>query len=141
VYTATATAAAMVGIWAMGPDPLTIGKGFEPNDDNEEVLQRLERIGSTIMNRAGGSGMMVQDPIVSILRNQDKKRAAAQILGQAYVTAYALMSANRAGIDKIADVLVDRKELHGDEVGQLLDSVDLERPELDLMDPNTWPKV
>ena len=61
--------------------------------------------------------------------------------GQAYVTAYALMDTNREGIEQIADVLVDRKEIHGDEVGELLDSVGLTRPELDLTDPDTWPKV
>ena len=93
------------------------------------------------MNRAGGSSMLSDDPVGAILRNQDKKRAAAQILGQAYVTAYALMDTNREGIEQIADVLVDRKELHGDEVGELLDSVALTRPALDLTNPDTWPKV
>ena len=57
------------------------------------------------------------------------------------MTAYALMAHNRDGIERIADTLVERKELHGDEVGELLDSVRLERPELDLMDPETWPTV
>ena len=60
-----------------------------------------------------------------MLRNLDKKRAAAQILGQAYVTAFALMDANRDGLERIADTLIERKELHGDEVGELLDSVGL----------------
>ena len=141
VGSATATAAAMVGMWAMGPDPIHMAGSLEPGEEVEAVLRRLERIGSTIMNRAGGSSMMVDDPVGAILRNQDKKRAAAQILGQAYVTAYALMDANKEGLEKIADTLVDRKEMHGDEVGELLDSVDLKRPELDLMDPETWPSV
>lgn len=51
------------------------------------------------------------------------------------------MDANRAGLEKIADALVERKEICGDEVGELLDSVALTRPELDLMDPATWPQV
>ena len=85
--------------------------------------------------------MLSDDPVGSILRSPDKKRAAAQILGQAYVTAYALMAANRDGLERIADALIDRKELHGDEVGELLDSVALHRPDLDLMDPETWPTV
>ncbi len=132
VQSATATAAAMVGMWAMGPDPVTIGLGPGPRrgpnaEDSAEdlVRRRLERIGSTIMNRAGGAGMFDQDPVGAILRNGDKKRAAAQILGQAYVTAYALMASNRHALDAIADALVERKELHGDEVGDLLDSVEL----------------
>src|SRR5205085_3377454 len=96
VGSATATAAAMVGYWAMGPDPVHIEGSISTDEDVEAVLKRLERIGSTIMNRAGGSGMLVEDPVSSVLRNADKKRAAAQILGQAYVTAFALMAANRA---------------------------------------------
>ena len=105
------------------------------------MLKRLERIGSTIMNRAGGGAMFDADPVAAVLRNQDKRRAAAQILGQAYVTAYALMAANRDGLERIADALVERKELHGDEVGELLDSVQLRKPDLDLMNPATWPAV
>ncbi|MFZ0089209.1 MAG: AAA family ATPase [Solirubrobacteraceae bacterium] len=141
VQSATATAAAMVGMWAMGPDPVHIAGSLEFDEDVEAVLTRLERIGSTIMNRASGGGIMGEDPIGSILRNPDKKRAAAQILGQAYVTAYALMDSNRDGLEKIATTLVERKELHGDEVGELLDSVELSRPDLDLMNPATWPRV
>jgi ATP-dependent Zn protease len=141
VGSATATAAAMVGIWAMGADPVHISGSLETEGDDDVAAKRLERIGSAIMNRAGGSSMLSDDPVGAILRSQDKKRAAAQILGQAYVTAYALMYANREGIERIADVLVEHKELHGDEVGALLDSVTLTRPELDLRNPDTWPQV
>jgi ATP-dependent Zn protease len=141
VGSATATAAAMVGMWAMGPDPVHLAPNLSDDEHLENVSRRLERIGSAIMNRAGGSSMLADDPVGAILRNQDKKRAAAQILGQAYVTAFALMSHNRDALERIADVLVERKELHGDEVGELLDSVALDRPELDLMNPETWPSV
>ena len=68
-------------------------------------------------------------------------RPSAQILGQAYVTAYALMYDNRDAIERIADTLVERKEMYGDDVVDLLNSVGLQRPELDLMDDATWPKV
>jgi ATP-dependent Zn protease len=141
VASATATAAAMVGVWAMGADPVHLAGSMEIDEDVEAVLTRLERIGSAIMNRAGGGGMLVEDPVGAILRNPDKRRAAAQILGQAYVTAYALMAENRRGLGRIADELVERKELHGDEVGELLARVGLRKPDVDLMDPSTWPKV
>jgi ATP-dependent Zn protease len=141
VQSATATAAAMVGMWAMGPDPVHIAGSLELDDDREAVFKRLERIGSTIMNRAGSPGLFGDNPVGAVLGSPDKKRAAAQILGQAYITAYALMDANREGLQKIADALVERKEIYGDEVGELLDSVALRRPELDLMDPATWPQV
>jgi hypothetical protein len=141
VQSATATAAAMVGMWAMGPDPVHIAGSLELDDDREAVLKRLERIGSTIMNRAGSPGRFGDNPVGAVLGSPDKKCAAAQILGQAYITAYALMDANREGLEKIADALVERKEIYGDEVGELLDSVSPQRPALDVMDPATWPSV
>ena len=103
VASATATAAAMVGIWAMGPDPVHISGSLELDEDVEAVLKRLERIGAAIMNRAGSPGMFGDNPVGAVLANPDKKRAAAQILGQAYVTAYALMDANRGALEAIAD--------------------------------------
>ena len=141
VFTATATAASMVGIWAMGPDPVTIDK-LDVAENSEDMLKRLERIGNTIMNRAsGGGGMFNENPLGAVLGDRDKRRAAAQILGQAYVSAYALMATNREQLESIAETLIDRKEMHGDEVVDLLNSVGLKRPEIDLMDDSTWPTV
>jgi len=141
VASATATAAAMVGMWAMGPDPVHIDGSLDVPEDAELVLKRLERVGSAIMNRANTAMPFMQDPIGAVLGDREKRRAAAQILGQAYVTAYSLMATNRAPLERIADTLVERKEMHGDEVVDLLNSVDLKRPEIDLMNDSTWPKV
>jgi ATP-dependent Zn protease len=141
VAAATATAAAMVGVWAMGPDPVHIEGSIDVPEDMEHVLKRLERIGMAIMNRAGGTSMLVEDPVGSVLSSQDKRRAAARILGQAYVTAYSLMACNREQVERIADTLVERKEMHGDEVVELLSRVGLRKPELDLTDDTTWPQV
>jgi ATP-dependent Zn protease len=79
--------------------------------------------------------------VSAILGDREKRRAAAQLLGQAYVTAYGLVDNNREQVERIADTLVERKEMHGDEVVDLLNAVGLKRPELDLMDDRTWPKV
>ena len=57
------------------------------------------------------------------------------------MTAYALIAANRDRVERIADTLIERKEMHGDEVVDLLNSVRLQRPQIDLMDDKTWPKV
>jgi ATP-dependent Zn protease len=141
VQSATATAAAMVGIWAMGADPVHLDSNLDVREDVEQVLKRLERIGNTIMNRASGGGPFAQDPIAAVLGDRDKRAAAAQLLGQAYVMAYSLIATNRDGVERIADDLIEAKELHGDEVVDLLNRVDLKRPEIDLMDDTTWPKV
>ncbi|HEY2440474.1 MAG TPA: AAA family ATPase [Solirubrobacteraceae bacterium] len=141
LQSATATAAAMVGMWGMGPDAVAIDIVAELPDDDPGVEARLERIGNRIMNRASGGSSMMGDPIAAVLGDREKHRAAAQLLGQAYVTAYTLIATNRDKIEQIADILVDRKELHGDEVVDLLDSVHLTRPVLDLTDQATWPRV
>ena len=141
VLTATATAASMVGVWGMGPEPVTIDR-LDSEETEDEVMKRLERIGKTIMNRAAsGQGMWGDNPLASVLGDRDKRQAAAQILGQAYVSAFALMASNRPQIERIAETLIERKEMHGDEVVEMLSGVGLTRPELDLMDSRTWPKV
>jgi ATP-dependent Zn protease len=141
LQSATATAAAMVGMWGMGPDAVAIDIGGDLPEDEPGVERRLQRIGSRIMNRASGGSPMMGDPIAAVLGDPEKRRAAAQLLGQAYVTAYTLIATNREKVEQIAEILVDRKELHGDEVVDLLDSVRLTRPQLDLTDPATWPHV
>ena len=65
----------------------------------------------------------------------------AQLLGQAYLTAHVLILHNRDKVERVADVLIERRELHGDEVVAVLDQVGLRKPDIDLMDDATWPKL
>ena len=76
-----------------------------------------------------------------MLGDPAKRTVAAQILGQAYVTAHNLAIVNRAGIEAIADALEDKREIMGDELLQLLDSADVKIPELDLADDAIWPPL
>ena len=66
---------------------------------------------------------------------------AAQILGQAYVSAYNLILRNKDAVEKIADTLVVRREVFGDDLIRILDGVGLEKPELDLDKEETWPRM
>jgi hypothetical protein len=106
-------------------------------------MKRFERIGVQIMNRSGtgGPGDAQHNPVGSVLRDPDKKALAAQIIGQAYVSAYNLARANRPQIEAIADVLVERKELYGDELVELLANAGLRKPEIDYLDDASWPKL
>jgi ATP-dependent Zn protease len=140
VDSATRLAATMVGVWGMGPTPVNLA-AIEEDERFERVWKRLEQIGSTIMNRTSGPTPFAENPIGAVLGDPGKRRAAAQIIGQAYVMAFALMSANREPIERIADTLVERKEIYGDEVVELLNSVGLTRPQIDLMDDSTWPQA
>lgn len=148
LYSATATASAMVGMWGMGPEQLPIalrpsrrlGPGEQP-DEQALVKVRLQEIGNQIMNRASVGSAMMSDPIGSVLSSPVKRTAVAELLGQAYIMAYSLMATNREALERIADVLMERKEMHGDEVGELLDRVGLTRPDIDLHNDATWPSV
>ena len=97
VQSATAQAAWMVGASAMGPEPFEV----TPLDDETEeearqrVLKRFETIGVQIMNRTSGGGPFAENPIAGVLGDSDKRQLAAQILGQAYVSAYNLVLQTR----------------------------------------------
>ena len=93
------------------------------------------------MNRAGSPGPLGDNPIGAKNRSPDKKRAAAQVLGQAYITAYALMDANREGLEKIADALVEGKEIYGDEARRAAGLGGPSAPASTGRTPATWPTV
>jgi cell division protease FtsH len=147
VQSATARSAWMVGACAMAPERIEFADGFKPpkgkteDDAREEVAKKYERIGIQIMNRAGGGDALHHDPLSGVLGDPAKRAMAAQLLGQAYVTAHQLIEHNKAGVEKVADVLVDRRELHGDEILNLLESVKLEIPPGDPMKEESWPKL
>jgi ATP-dependent Zn protease len=57
------------------------------------------------------------------------------------MAAKGLIEANRDEVESIAETLIARRELHGDEVVELLDAHRLRRPEVDLSDEECWPKL
>jgi cell division protease FtsH len=146
VQSATARSAWMVGACAMAPERIEFVDGFRPkrgqseDEVREELAKKYERIGIQIMNRAGGNSH-APDPLSSVLGDPAKRAMAAQLLGQAYVSAHQLIEHNRAGVERVADVLVDKRELHGDEILGLLESADLKVPEADPMKEESWPKL
>ena len=145
VQSATARAAWMVGSCAMAPERVDLDGRFETEEQEEEarekIMKRFERIGSQIMQRAGSGGPYEQNPIAGVLGDPSKRALAAQLLGQAYIAAHQVVAANRAAVEHIADVLIERRELHGDEVLHLLDGAGLVLPEVDPLDESVWPKL
>ena len=69
------------------------------------MLDRFEKIGLQIMSRSGGGGPFEADPIAGVLSDPAKRTVAAQVLGQAYVTAHNLATLNRSAIERVADAL------------------------------------
>jgi ATP-dependent Zn protease len=140
---ATDTAAWMVGTAGMRPLHVELNgnvpEGQDPDEARERIMKRFERIGRTLMNRTKGSADFHADPIAAILRDNFKQAAAAQILGQAYVIAVNLVTRNKDAVDAIATRLVEKRELYGDELVELLDAQHLVEPELDYTKEETWP--
>jgi ATP-dependent Zn protease len=145
VQSATARAAWMVGACAMAPEQVELNGRFTKEADAEVARKRVDRkfetIGTQIMNRAGGGGPFEHDPVAGVMMDRDKRSMAAQLLGQAYVAAHHLIDHNRKAVESIADTLVERKELHGDEILGLLEGAKIESPQVDLTDDATWPKL
>ncbi len=128
VASATLRAAWMVGACAMGPDPVL---GLDAREATA-AMKRFEQTGAEIMQRSGAGPMLSADPIAGVLGDPFKRRAAAQLLGQAYAIAYAVVHRNRDQVERVADALIAARELYGDEVVELLDSVGLEKPGLSI---------
>jgi ATP-dependent Zn protease len=147
VFTVTAAAAFMVGASGMGPERVELdGPGHRnghprrltADEQRDAIMARFEEIGLQIMNRTG-SGGMDSSPIGAVLGDRDKRRMVAQIIGQAYVKAYHLVLHNKAEVERIAETVIVKKEIYGNELVKLLDNARLELPIVDLTDEKTWP--
>jgi len=142
---ATGSAAMMAGAVGMGPEFVDLAQvkmdDESPEQARERVMKRFEKIGLTLMNRTRGSADFHADPVASILGDPFKRAAAAQMMGQAFVTAHNFIEHNREAVEKIAEAVIEKQELFGDELMRLLDSVKLEKPALDLSKEESWPKV
>jgi cell division protease FtsH len=147
LQTVTAAAAWMVGASGMGPEHVELN-GFRHNgqprrrqpaeQQRAEIMRRFEEIGVHIMNRAS-SGDGGHSPIGAILADRDKRRMVAQIIGQAYMKAHHLMLHNKDKVEHIANVVIEKKEIYGDELVRLLNGANLQIPSVDLTDDDAWP--
>jgi ATP-dependent Zn protease len=147
VQSATARAAWMVGACGMAPESVNTNgsRNGRPTkrmqDKYDQIAKRFQDIGLQIMNRTSNGGPLAADPLASVLNDRDKRGFAAQFLGQAYVTAHTLIEHNKAAVEKIADELIERRELFGDELVEILERAELKVPEADLTQEAAWPAL
>jgi ATP-dependent Zn protease len=137
---ATARAATMVGVWGMAPKPLELN-GHDDPETREKLEARLRDIGLRLMNRTRGSADYHADPVASVLQDRHKVNTAAMFLGIAFVTAYNFVVHNKDKVERVAQAVEQKKEIFGDDLNRLLDSVGLEKPEIDWAKDETWPKI
>jgi cell division protease FtsH len=137
VQAATDRAAWMVGACGMGPERVALRCDDESEEQaRERVMKRFQQIGTQIVNRTG-SGQLE----AAVLRDPSQRAMVEQLLGQAYLAAHHLVEENKDAVSRVADALVERKELHGDEIVSLLDAQQLQIPAVDLTKDEAWPKL
>jgi len=137
VQAATDRAAWMVGACGMAPEYVELRCDDESEDEcRERVMERFQRIGTQIVNRThAGSAES------AVLHDSSQRQMVEQLLGQAYLAAHHLMEANREAVGHVADELVEKRELYGDEVVRLLDAQKITLPEVDLTKDGAWPRL
>jgi hypothetical protein len=145
IASATGQAATMVGQWGMAPrrpdlsDRIT---GAEARTAAErDLMGRYEQLGVRLMNRTSHATATDPDPIASVLDDPAKRTAVAQLLGQAFLTAFWFVRHNRSGVERVAETLLERRDMYGSEVVDLLTSVNLELPTIDPLDESQWPTL
>ncbi len=142
---ATASAAMMVGVNGMPPEIPDLRDRFateaEAQVAERRLMRRFERIGNQIMNRASMGSALHGDPVAAVLSDPTKRTMVAELLGQAYLTAYWFVRHNREATERVADALQERREIFGDDVLSLLDSVHLAIPQIDPLDEANWPRI
>ena len=103
-------------------------------------MRRFEDIGNQIMHRSSG-GVFEDDGLSGVQGDSGKRALAAALIGQSFVIAYCSIKQNKAGVEMVADRLVAAGELYGDDVVELLEEARLERPDIDVLDEDTWPRI
>src|SRR4051812_7746963 len=145
VHSATWDAARMVGRHAMGPARVDLSERIaDPElraEEEKRIQERTERLGLQIMHRSGGGSAFEDDGMSRVPEDHAKRQLVAGLLGQAFVVAYNTIRHNRPGTDHIADELMRKGELYGQEVVELLESAHLVKPEIDVLDEATWPRI
>ncbi len=143
VHGVTSRAALMVGFRAMGPAQMELADRIEDRDERRReearIRERFQDIGYKIMNRAPGG--LDSNQFAATLIDRAKRPLIAELIGQGFVVAYQTIVQNRQATERIADELVEKGELYGDDVTSLLDGVGLRKPEIDVLDEAVWPAI
>jgi cell division protease FtsH len=144
LFSVTWIAAMMVGASGMAPAPIDLTdvklEGETEDEARERIEKRLQKVGNRLLNRTQGGGFS-ENPIAAVLADRDKRALAAQFLGQAFLTALFFVQENKDSVERIAQQVIEKKEIYGDELVQLLDSQNLRKPEIDWTKEVAWPQM
>jgi len=144
LQSATWIASMMVGASGMAPMPIHLNGNTPPGETEEEARERIERrfqkLGDRLLNRTQGGGFD-PNPIGAILSDRAKRPLAAQFVGQAFATAVYFVKVNKDAVERIANAIIEKEEIYGNELVRLLDAQHLVKPEIDWTKEESWPQI
>jgi ATP-dependent Zn protease len=130
-------AGSMVSGAGMGPKPIEVNgsmfEGVSGERAQRRIEKRLEAIGNRLLN--------VSINVNSALTDRPKRPLAARFVGEAFVTAYAFIQLNKDAVERIANELIEKEEIYGNELVALLDRQNLQKPEIDWTKEELWPRI
>jgi ATP-dependent Zn protease len=132
-------AASMVGHYAMGMERIEMPAEMT-NREETMARKRLDRylieVGSKLLAVAS-----LDEEYARSLQGQEKRQMAARLVGHAYLVTYKFAEQNRDAISRVADELVERRELNGDEITELMNSLHMKPAVVDYLEERTWPRL
>jgi ATP-dependent Zn protease len=132
-------AAIMVGHAAMPPERVPMPATMTRSEE-EQARKKLD----DYFLDTGGKLLAVaslSDHYAEALTRPDKRQLAARIVGHAYLVAYKFAEQNKDAISRVADELVERRELNGDEITELMNSLHLKPAVVNYLEERTWPRL
>ena len=125
VRSVTWLAGRMVGFAAMAPQRVDLSDRIEDPErrdaEEDRVMERFERIGTQIMHRSGG-GVMDSDPMQAVVNDPPEAHARSPGCSARPTSSPTTRSwPTRTASAHVADVLVAKREIYGDDVVALLD--------------------
>jgi ATP-dependent Zn protease len=130
-------AGSMVGAAGMAPKKISVNGSTVDGVTGERAQRRIEKRLEDIGNRLLNSGVNSFDA----LHDRSKRPLMARFLGEAFVTAYAFIELNKDAVERIADDLIAKEEIYGNDLVALLDRQNLQKPEIDWTKDETWPRI
>jgi ATP-dependent Zn protease len=130
-------AGSMVGAAGMAPIRVSVNGGSFDGVSGERAQKRIEKRFEDLGNRLLNSGMNPWDA----LGDRAKRPVLARFVGQAYVTALIFIQENKDAVERIANEVIEKQEIYGDELVKLLDAQNLTKPEIDWTKEEAWPRI
>jgi len=137
IQAVTGLAGQMVGGAGMAPNPVHVNgsefEGVTGERAQKRIEKRFEALGNRILNRSVN--------VFDAMSDRAKRPLAAQFIGEAFATAVCFVKENKDAVERIANEVIEKQEIYGDDLLRLLDAQNLKKPEIDWTKEESWPQI